>query len=63
MESSAAGLNLDAQPADFTDDVSRIGSAVTGSTGFIGRLYKLREIVEMRTSGNSLISDAALPWI
>src|ERR1700751_1916148 len=35
IESSAAGLNLDAQPADFTDAVRR-----TGSTGFILRFYR-----------------------
>jgi hypothetical protein len=36
IESSAAGLSLDAQPADFTDAVRR-----TGSTIFIRRLYRL----------------------
>src|SRR5258708_33135248 len=37
IESSAAGLSLDAQPADFTDAVRR-----TGSTGFIGQWYRRR---------------------
>src|SRR5260370_40641316 len=37
IESSAAGLSLDAQPADFTDAVRR-----TGSTGFLGQWYRRR---------------------
>src|SRR6516165_5793345 len=41
-ESSAAGLSLDAQPADFTDAVRR-----TDSIGFISRLYRPSQIVEI----------------
>ena len=51
IESSAAGLNLDAQPADFTDAVRR-----TGTSAFMGLFHGRR-----LDSWNSIHRNAGKP--